>query len=947
MHTQKKYHLLPGTILDGRYRIQGVLGEGGFGITYIGINERLDMRVAVKELYLKDHMHRDAHISSEISICEDSLAFVLHAKEKFLKEARILGDFIDEPNIVDVIDFFEDNQTAYLVMNYLDGITMKKYLLSQNRLESKAVFRAFYPLLEALEKVHSRGLIHRDISPDNIMMMPGNLLILMDFGAARDYSDGSSQSSLIVYKDSYTPVEQYNNNGNLGPWTDLYALSATIYECITGTAPADALTRLFNDELPEPSSLGIHTDRDLEKILMKGLQVAPEDRYQTAGEMLNDLKKLLKEETVPPQKRRRLPGIAAAAVLLCIASLGGYSYANQNIPAVKFRGSETETVLLTPDEQLSASSYSDTKEILQKRLELLFGSDGYILKDMDGGRLQLVTRLSDYQGKDVPLLLKSLVTRPFRAYLGKEGTYEILPEDVKSITTCHGSMEGISPSDYGLPTDEDYYFQKLVLTPAATQNVLDHLPEGSSMLFFTDVSMRGYSSLLTSLNVYYEESSGSFYLFGEMQDPGQLELFQYNLTHPKLPYAFYIYAQIPARWEDAKTSILAGQGQVNVDEITGDTLTIRYNSNIDSLSNGQWYNVIADIKTRLDALEIPYAFGTPVDSSHDFILRLPLHAAYSEILYSLGSTSASVNTLWGDAKVYLFASTFSDAVFTDRAAGSGPAYTVPLTSYDYEKITSAFSGVSDEQQTLYLLLGEIPILKMQTDLSSMNKDSLCFTQINDKENTALSEHHLRLLNYIDAYIRKTSLPESYEPVQICAADGQNHIITDFSLSDYSLCIPEDLSPLEEDIQAYFPGCSIEDYYAGSYAGRVLTIDLARDWNPSMADDFFTRLPDFYENSGYCDGTYNCIYIRHTTDDDSPDLLIYLSKGFHQPFMTVSGNMKGEKYQNCIQPFLEKVKTISFYQDPAIHTSWTIGDRQFDYQTDSWQDFLQEERITNE
>ena len=939
MNTPKKHHLLPDTLLDDHYRIQGVLGEGGFGITYIGLNERIHMRVAIKELFLKEHMFRDGALSSNVLINEGSQEFIQKSKEKFLKEARILGGFQDEPNIVDVIDYFEANQTAYLVMTYLDGITLKNYLLNKKTLEPKGIFRAFFPLIQALGKVHRQGLIHRNISPDNIIMMPNHLLILIDFGAARDYWADSSQSSLIVYKDNYAPVEQYNNNGNLGPWTDIYAICATLYECITGTAPADALMRIFNDELKRPSELGIRIDPDLEKVLMKGLQVAPEERYPSVDEMLADLEEILREEPPAQKKHSKKPVLAAAAILTGVVCFAGFTYAQKNIPAVKFHGARTETVILAPHEFLPAADYAGSKRILRERLDILSGTDEYIIRDTEEGNLQIITRLSDYQEEDIPRILKSMVTRPFRTFMGREEFYEIRPEDVTGITTRRGTLEGITPSDFGLSVDENYYYQELTLTPEATEAVLEYRTENPTLIFATDINLSGYGGLLSYMNVIYNEDSHSFLLFGALQDPHLIELFQYNLTHSKLPYAFSVYAQIPAQWEDTETSILAGINQVNADEIPENTLTIRYDSYSEELSNGQWYNVVADINTRRDALDTPYAFGTSVDSSRDFVLKLPADAMCSEVLYTLGETSVSVNTLWGDSLLSYIPS--SSGTITESEEGT-MAYRISCPSDSSgEEIREKLSRLPREEQSLYLRLSQIPVLKLPSDALSPDPAVLDFTQLNDEAASSLTEEYRSFLNYIDAYITDTDLPEIYRPVQLCAEDAQGNIITSYQLSRHSLCIPADLAPLEKKIRSFFPECTINDFYQSSFFRRTLTIDLPTNWSASDMETFFTQLQSFYRDSGCCDGTYDSICIQHTTQEDVNDFSVYLNKEYGSTCMSIRAYLDDEKYLSCIPLFLEQVKNNPFYQDTQIQSCWSIADRTFDYRADDWQNFLKE------
>ncbi len=278
------------TILSGRYKIKNVLGMGGFGITYIADDILSGADCAIKEYFPQGIVLRNHEVSNEVTVTyiTQEKEF-LDGKQRFINEAKIMAHFRDNPGIVQVTDYFEDNNTAYIVMEYLDGITLKNYLKSNGTIPAQDILDLFVPLLEALDQVHSYGLIHRDISPDNIMVMPGNQIKLMDFGAARDYTQFGEKSLSIVLKPGYAPAEQYQSHGVQGPWTDIYALCATIYRCITGKVPEDSIQRVMDDHLKKPSELGIRIMPSMEKALMKGMSVSPKERYQNLKDFCDDL----------------------------------------------------------------------------------------------------------------------------------------------------------------------------------------------------------------------------------------------------------------------------------------------------------------------------------------------------------------------------------------------------------------------------------------------------------------------------------------------------------------------------------------------------------------------------------------------------------------------------------------------------------------------------------
>ena len=294
------YCLRKGTRLIGRYTVEGVLGQGGFGITYLGMDELHKKKVAIKEFFPQGIVTRNIEY-------EDTVTVTLvgekenydKGKERFLKEAQTMAMFSKDKGIVKALDFFEINNTAYIVMEYLEGVTLKQYLRENKRIVAEDLVELLVPLIEALDEIHSQGLIHRDISPDNIMVLPDGRIKLMDFGAARDYTEFGEKSLSIVLKPGYAPPEQYQTHGVQGPWTDIYALCATMYKCITGENPPDAIDRLVDDHLKKISAFRIPVLPQIEEAIIKGMSVAANDRYQNVGDFCEDLYGGYEENSVP------------------------------------------------------------------------------------------------------------------------------------------------------------------------------------------------------------------------------------------------------------------------------------------------------------------------------------------------------------------------------------------------------------------------------------------------------------------------------------------------------------------------------------------------------------------------------------------------------------------------------------------------------------------------
>ena len=299
--------LRKGTRLIGRYTIEGVLGQGGFGITYLGIDELHEKKVAIKEFFPQGIVTRNIEYQDTVTVTfvgeKDNYE---KGKERFLKEARTMAKFSKDEGIVKALDFFEINNTAYIVMEYLEGITLKQYLRENQRIAPEDLIELLVPLIESLDEIHSQGMIHRDISPDNIMVLPDGRIKLMDFGAARDYTEFGEKSLSIVLKPGYAPPEQYQTHGIQGPWTDIYALCATMYKCITGENPPDAIERVMDDSLKKISEFGIVIPPQEEAAIIKGMSVSAKDRYQDIKDLCEDLYGGYEETSVSENKESEI-----------------------------------------------------------------------------------------------------------------------------------------------------------------------------------------------------------------------------------------------------------------------------------------------------------------------------------------------------------------------------------------------------------------------------------------------------------------------------------------------------------------------------------------------------------------------------------------------------------------------------------------------------------------
>lgn len=291
---QGSHQLKPGTKLgQGNYVIGDVLGEGGFGITYIGRDTNLLSLVAIKEYYPIELAERNRQDGLSVHVrtgVKDAKEHFASGMDKFLDEARILSRFAQIEGITKVHQFFRENNTAYFVMDYVDGVSIKDYVAQHGRLKSETVLEMVRKPILALQKVHESGLVHRDISADNLMVSVDGTLTLIDFGASRMTSTLDDRTRTTFYKPSFSALEQYSQKSLQGAWTDVYGLCATMYYMLSGELPPSATERVIEDCLkPLENISGVDISHALSKVICNGMAVDKNKRIQNMGQLYEAL----------------------------------------------------------------------------------------------------------------------------------------------------------------------------------------------------------------------------------------------------------------------------------------------------------------------------------------------------------------------------------------------------------------------------------------------------------------------------------------------------------------------------------------------------------------------------------------------------------------------------------------------------------------------------------
>ena len=405
----ESFALKPGTILDGKYLVGEMLGQGGFGITYIGFDLLLEQKIAIKEYFPMSTgmVSREGRSTVVWSDAVMQKSGVEKGFDSFLKEARKMAKLRSIPSVVGVNSVFIQNETAYIVMDFIEGETLLKKLQREGPMDYGTCVTLMTPIMQALSEVHKHGIIHRDISPDNIMVQNDGRLILLDLGAAKDLDiqgkDGNMQSSQMVAKQGFSPVEQYGRDGKIGSWTDVYAMAATIYYCCTGVLPPSATDRMIEDTLTCRPRL----TKEQFDVLAFCMNVLPQNRPQNMDALLQivthpagktpPVRDVPRTEPVRPETRNLqppkpdpgrplpkwlIPGIAAAvAVIALIISVGSGGKKSSPAPSVKAPAAQTVATEPAPTAPMEVRTMA-AAELAFDEDAFFWGQERYMRKDV-------------------------------------------------------------------------------------------------------------------------------------------------------------------------------------------------------------------------------------------------------------------------------------------------------------------------------------------------------------------------------------------------------------------------------------------------------------------------------------------------------------------------------------------------------------------------------------
>lgn len=427
----EKHHLPPRTILKGQYLVGCALGEGGFGITYIGWDLFLHMPVAIKEYFPSGVVIRDqGQHTVNVFAGKDEQSFLL-GRDRFFREAQKVARFDNNPGVVSVKNCFLENGTAYIIMEYISGINLGTYAAQRGgKLGFQETLQLLKTPIQTLEELHRYSTYHRDISPENLMLSKTGTVKLIDFGSAME-SDSEKKTRVLMVRSGYSPVEMYSSTGKDGPYSDVYSMAATIYKLITGVTPPAATERLNADSLVRPTMLGVkEISQEQEAALMKGMAVQLNDRYQTMAEFFHDLYGygINDAPLSKPQPKHRtllvLLALACVALLVGAGILLGRQGGFPPAPIEQATAEPTEAITAEPTAEPTEAPTAEPTEMPAAV------ADAALNMPVLGAELRAFLRQNGYDAPDgQPIPAEALAKVGAVRMLGSRLYFQLLNED--------------------------------------------------------------------------------------------------------------------------------------------------------------------------------------------------------------------------------------------------------------------------------------------------------------------------------------------------------------------------------------------------------------------------------------------------------------------------------------------------------------------------------------
>ncbi len=468
---EQPHYLRPGTVLKGHFIVGTAIGVGGFGITYKCYDATLGVIVAIKEFFPVGLVNRSPGEMKVGLLSGEKEKQYKNQIKRFLMEAQSIAQFGKANDIVNVFDYFEENNTAYIVMEYIDGVLLKDYLEKQGALSPDIAMTIIEPVVEALKKIHASGIIHRDISPDNIFIAGEDSVKVFDFGAAILNDESGAKEGEKVIKVGYSAPEQYRDSAGQGYFTDIYSIGAILYQMITGQKPIESTEREYKDELKSPLELGFDIEPNLDRAIMEALAVQPALRFQGIQQFDDAINGKRKAEypkvKLCIRKRKRIMVACMSLLALAAIGVGGLFFNNKIKHSDKLYNENakiekaTDIVVWVDNDKMK-----DTVEKTVSRANMKVKSAVKSTKTSDGGQFTKeqkaenpkitveVKNISDKNSgyKDMDAALKA-------AKDGKEKYPDMIQtDDITDITSGEKKMVSLKDNVYAMLNLRDYSY---------------------------------------------------------------------------------------------------------------------------------------------------------------------------------------------------------------------------------------------------------------------------------------------------------------------------------------------------------------------------------------------------------------------------------------------------------------------------------------------------------
>lgn len=468
---EQPHYLRPGTVLKGHFIVGTAIGVGGFGITYKCYDATLGVIVAIKEFFPVGLVNRSPGEMKVGLLSGEKEKQYKNQIKRFLMEAQSIAQFGKANDIVNVFDYFEENNTAYIVMEYIDGVLLKDYLEKQGALSPDIAMTIIEPVVEALKKIHASGIIHRDISPDNIFIAGEDSVKVFDFGAAILNDESGVKEGEKVIKVGYSAPEQYRDSAGQGYFTDIYSIGAILYQMITGQKPIESTEREYKDELKSPLELGFDIEPNLDRAIMEALAVQPALRFQGIQQFDDAINGKRKAEypkvKLRIRKRKRIMVACMSLLALAAIGVGGLFFNNKIKHSDKLYNENakiekaTDIVVWVDNDKMK-----DTVEKTVSRANMKVKSAVKSTKTSDGGQFTKeqkaenpkitveVKNISDKNSgyKDMDAALKA-------AKDGKEKYPDMIQtDDLTDITSGEKKMVSLKDNVYAMLNLRDYSY---------------------------------------------------------------------------------------------------------------------------------------------------------------------------------------------------------------------------------------------------------------------------------------------------------------------------------------------------------------------------------------------------------------------------------------------------------------------------------------------------------